>query len=52
MDELNAYIREYKPLIIGIAEVKPKHHRYAPNVAAYNIDNYVTFHKKCKQRYR
>ena len=45
MDELNAYIREYKPLIIGIAEVKPKHHRYAPNVAAYNIDDYVTFHK-------
>ena len=45
MDELNAYIKEYKPLIIGIAEVKPKHQRYTPNVATYNIADYTTFHK-------
>ena len=30
---------------IGISEVKPKHHRYAPTAASYSIDNYVMFHK-------
>ena len=50
MDELNAYIQEHKPAIIGIAEVKPKHSRYAPNISAYNIEDYTTFHKNIGNR--
>ena len=42
---MNAYIREDKLLSIGIAEVKPKHQHYTPNVVTYTIANNTTFHK-------
>ena len=45
MDELNTYIKEHKPAIIGIAEVKPKHTRYAPSLSIYNLEDYTAFHK-------
>ena len=45
MHELQLYIDTHKPLIIGIAEVKPKHYRYSPNLAAYSIPGYQMFHK-------
>ena len=45
MHELQLYIDIHKPLIIGIAEVKPKHYRYSPTLAAYNIPGYQMFHK-------
>ena len=50
MGELESYIKEYKPLIIGIAEVKPKHSRYVPNESTYSIDGYSTFHKNINNR--
>ena len=45
MNELQLYIDTNKPLIIGIAEVKPKHYRFSPNLAAYSIPGYHMFHK-------
>ena len=32
-------------MIIGIAEVKPKHFRYSPTAASYNIDGYDKYYK-------
>ncbi len=43
MSELISYVKEYKPLIIGIAEVKPKHCRYLPNPTTYKIQGYKMY---------
>ena len=45
MSELSTYVQHFKPMVIGIAEVKPKHYRLPPSSTTYKINGYTQFHK-------
>ena len=48
MNELTQYIQrtESRPQIIAVTETKPKNNRYPVFPAEYNIQDFVTYHKK------
>jgi hypothetical protein len=51
MAELLSYVNEYKPLIIGVAEVKPKHYRYAPDTTTYDVfQGYKMYQKNINEK--
>ena len=45
MSEFETYIAHRKPMVIGIVEVKPKHCRYQPSSASYNLPGFRLFRR-------